>query len=294
MERDRELQEDERDLPVGAAALEQREQRPVVPDRGVQRPFEAGAVAGPRQVEHRLVLRVPGERMVREQAEHLVAVLGVPLLEPAHRLAVELLAVGGEQRPVRGLLDQRVLEPVLGLGPAASLADQVDALELRSATPGATRRRPSRPRAAAVRTAGRGRTPPSGRRDRRAASRSIRARITFSTVGGITISASWSKRQPSSFANEHARLGERADELLEVERVALGSFQDLLFEVRRKRALAEQRDEELAVGVARQGPERELADRCGYCAAAIVFTRHDGWSRLRRLLDDDAGRPRCR
>jgi len=129
VERDRELQEDERDLLVGAAALEQRKQRAVVADRRVERPFEAGAVAGARQVEDSLVLGVPGQRVVREQAEDLVAILGVALLEPAHRLAVELLAVGGEQRPVRGFLDQRVLEPVLGLGPAARLPDQVHALE---------------------------------------------------------------------------------------------------------------------------------------------------------------------
>ena len=253
VERDRELQEHERDLLVGAAALEQRKQRAVVADRRVERPFEAGAVAGPSQVEHRLVLGVPGEGMVREQAEHLVAVLGVALLEPAHRLAVELLAVGGEQRPVRGFLDQRVLEPVLGLGPPTGLADQVDALEgvqrLLERAVGARHaleQRQSEPPAEDGRcrqdvAIARGEPVDAGEDHFLDGRRDDDLRLVVEAPA-------------LAFANEHARLGERADELLEVERVALGSFQDLLFEVVRDRALAEQRDEELAVGVSRRKP----------------------------------------
>ena len=173
-----------------------------------------------------------------------------------------------DEGAVGGLLDQRVLEAVLGLGPAAALADQVEPLQLeqRLRGPRRPRRRP-RPPAAAGRTAGRGPPPPSARRARPASSRSIRARITFSTVGGTSTARRGRTASRPSSCVERAGVHQRADELLEEERVALGGLEDPCAPRRRGSVpVADERVEQLrarrrptAPRAPARGPVRELA-----------------------------------
>ena len=63
--------------------------------------------------------------MVREQAGDLLLSAGVAILEPRRCLRMEGAALLDDEGSVRRFLDQRVLEPVLGLGPPAGLAEQV-------------------------------------------------------------------------------------------------------------------------------------------------------------------------
>ncbi len=130
MEREAELEERERDRLPFAALLEQGQQVAVVVDRLVERPLLPGAVGSPGQVGDRLVLVVGCMPVVGEQAHDLVEVVGVAALEPLRRPTVEGRARVTEQQPVGGLLDERMLEPVLGLRPAPLGADQVETLQL--------------------------------------------------------------------------------------------------------------------------------------------------------------------
>src|SRR5207247_8717224 len=126
----RELEEDERDRLPLSAPLEQRQQLAVVADRLVERVLLARLVPGPGQVLHGLVLVGRREPVVGEQAERLLVTLAVPRLEPLRRATVEALTRVDEERPVRRLLDQGVLEPELGRGPPPALAQEVEPLEL--------------------------------------------------------------------------------------------------------------------------------------------------------------------
>src|SRR2546428_13955183 len=71
-----------------------------------------------------------GQPVRGEEAEPLLLVAGVPLLEPLRCLAMQGLTLTAEDGPVRGLLDHGVLEAILRLGPPAPLSHQVHSLEL--------------------------------------------------------------------------------------------------------------------------------------------------------------------
>ena len=83
--------------------------------------------------------------------------------------------------------------------------------------------------------------------------------MTFSTVGGTSTATSWSNRHPSLVVHERPGVDERPDELLEEERVALGGLEDPALHVGGQRAVADERVQQLAAGVARQRLERDLA-----------------------------------
>ena len=124
VKRERELEQDERDLLPLAPPLEERQQVAIVLDRLVERVLEARLVARPQEVVggFRLVLRA--EPVVREQAENLALAARVPRLEPLGGAPVEASPLLGEERAVRGLLDERVAEAVLRLWPAPALSKQ--------------------------------------------------------------------------------------------------------------------------------------------------------------------------
>ena len=117
-------------LPL-APPLQDRQQLAVVADRLVQRVLLASPVAGAWSGTRRPCPRRPrpasGGRAARRPRPRAA---GVWRLEPLGRAAVQAVRVLGHQRAVRGLLDQRVLEAVLGLGPPPALADQVQPLQL--------------------------------------------------------------------------------------------------------------------------------------------------------------------
>src|SRR3954470_17517958 len=85
VERQRELEEDQRDLLPLAPAFEQWQQVAVALDRLVERVLLPCLVAGPQQVPSRLVLVVRTQPVVSEQAQHLGITTCVPLLEPLCR-----------------------------------------------------------------------------------------------------------------------------------------------------------------------------------------------------------------
>ena len=130
VQRERELEEHERaGLPL-APPLEERQQGAVVPDRLVERILLPGLVAGAQQVLHRFLLVLCGEPVVREQPQHLALAARVALFQPLRRSPVQLRPSGATQGPVRGLLDQRMMEAALRLRPPAALLDEPEPLQL--------------------------------------------------------------------------------------------------------------------------------------------------------------------
>ena len=125
VQRQRELEQHQRDLAVLAPSLQDRQQLAVVTDRLVERVLLTGAVARDREVRDRLVLVVGGQPVVGQQAGDLFLASGVPRLQPSRRLPMQAVPIRGDQRAVRRLLDQRVLEAVFGLGPPMALAHQI-------------------------------------------------------------------------------------------------------------------------------------------------------------------------
>ena len=89
VERERELEQHERDRVPLAAALQERQQLPVVADRLVERVLLPRPITGAREVRDRLVLVVGAEPVVGEQSRDLVLAAGVPLLEPLRGLAMQ-------------------------------------------------------------------------------------------------------------------------------------------------------------------------------------------------------------
>ena len=87
----------------------------------------------------------------------------------------------------------------------------------------------------------------------------MRARTTFSTVSGMSTGTSRSKLQPAVRAAKRAGVDHRADQLLEVEGVALRSVEKAALELVGQRLGADQGPEQLAPDVAAERLERDLA-----------------------------------
>ena len=100
-------------------------------------------------------------------------------------------------RPVGGLLDQGVLEAILGLRPAASLVQEVQPLQVAKPPDLLHPRRPRPPGAAEPNRAPEHRCRGQHVADVAGSRRSNRARMTFSMVSGTSTSTSWSNRHPS-------------------------------------------------------------------------------------------------
>ena len=116
-------------------ALQERQQSPVMADGLVEGVLLASLVARPGQVGDGLVFVIGGEPVVGQEPGDLLLVAGVPALEPLGRLAVKGVPRPGHDGAVDGLLDERVLEAVFGLGPSPALPDQVQSLELAQGLP---------------------------------------------------------------------------------------------------------------------------------------------------------------
>ena len=218
-----------------------------------------------------------------EQADDLVRVAGVLALQPLGGPPVQPVRVSADERPVGGLLDQRVLEAVLGLRPAPLGADQVEPLQLVRAR---RARRRSRRHALEQRQP---EPAPEHRRRREdlvdgGSSRSMRARITFSTVCGIStgdlvveapavlVARRARRRRSASARAPRGRTG-CPRPASRIRRSSVGG----------ERARADQRVEQLALRVAGQRLQRELAGQVRVLARGeLLAAPTTAWSRSSR------------
>ncbi len=266
-----ELEEHQRDLAALSLTFQDRQELPVVADRLVERVLLTGAVTGDRQIRDGLVLVVGRQPVVRKQARDLFLPAFVPRLQPGGRLAVQAVSVDGDQRAVRGLLDERVLEPVLGLGPATALTDQVQPHQIEQRLPNSTI-------LAFDHRLEEGQTelpPEHGRGHQRvpcAGVESVDPRQDDLLDRGRDLERNVVDEAPAVLVVRHrAGVHERPDQLLQEERIALGGLQDAALHVGGERALADERVEQLASGVARQRLQRHVGDPVRELAGRVLL-----------------------
>ena len=257
MQRERELEQDERHLLRGAPPFQDRQQLAVVPDGLIQRVLLARAVPRARQVRDRLVLVRRGEPMMREEPGDLVLAAGVARFQPRRGAPVQRAATilarvryaaswistclnrysgSGHRRPSRTRSSRWSSTSARPMSPSSATASRCD--------------RPNeRPSTAAASSASR--APGS--------SRSIRATITFSTVGGTSTSISWSNRQPSSSCTSAP--ASTSDRTISSRKNGLPSAGSRIRRSISRRELepADQRAEELPPAAARQRLQPQLA-----------------------------------
>jgi len=205
-----------------------------VADGFVQRVLLPGLVAGQGEVRDGLILVVGRRPVVGEHAQHLFLVPRVPSLQPLRRPAVQRRPAAGEDRPVRRLLDQSMLEPILGLRPPPALPDQVQSLQL-------VERSPEVPLPAGHALQQRQAEPPP-QNARRGEDVVLRRRQAVDTSEDDLLDRLWDVDrslvvEPPSLliADQGAGVRQGPDQLLQVERVAFGVLQDPAFELRRER-----------------------------------------------------------
>ena len=264
MQRERELEERERHLLRLPAPLEQREQPPVVLDRLVERPRQACLVARAGEVRNRLHLVFGREPVVREQAEHLSLSPLVLALEPVGGGAVQRASSIGEQRAICGLLDQRVLEAVLGKRPAPGRSQEVESLELVERVFGSVsldhcleQREPELP---PERGCGGQHVVVLGRK-------AVDAGEDDAFDGWRNLDGDVVVEPPQAIrANERVRIDERVDDLFQVERIAFGRFEHPLLEISGERSGSHDGVQKLALGVSRQAHERDLGKQVRHVA----------------------------
>src|SRR5207248_6489496 len=182
-----------------------------------------------------------------------------------------------EHRPVGRFLDQRVLEAVLRLRPAAALADQVESLELvegrpdvavaaehafeeRQAEPAAERRGRGEHLVGLCRQAVDPRE--QDLLDRR---RNLDLDRVVESPAPVLV-------------GERARVGERSDQLLEVEGIPFRLLEQAALQLLRQRLLADECQQELPRAIARRRFERELARQMR------VFARRELAQTPRRMV----------
>ena len=194
---------------------------------------------------------------MREQTEHLFLTSGVAFLEPFGGAAVQARPIGGEHAAVRALLDQRVFESVLGLRPATLLAHEIETLELVerlsrgaiSAGDSLQQRNPEVP-------------PEHGRGDEnvaRGVRKPVDARDDHLLNGRRQIDLGVVVETPLlAGADECARVDERADELFEEERVALGAREYAGTQFVRQRVSSDQCVEQISARIPRERVEYHL------------------------------------
>ena len=240
-------------------------------DRLVERVLLTGAVAGDRQIGDGLVLVVGRQPVMRQQPRDLLLSAFVPRLQPGGRLAVQAVAVDGDQRAVRGLLDQRVLEPVLGLGPAPALADQIQPHQVQQRLPNGTLL-PVHHRLQEGQTE----LPPEhGRGHQRVSCAGVEPvdpRQDDLLDRGRDLERDVVDEAPAVLVVRHrAGVHERPDQLLQEERIALGGLEDAALHVGGERALAHERVEQLASGIARQRLQRHVGDPVRELAGRVLL-----------------------
>ena len=152
---------------------------------------------------------------------------------------------------------------------------------------------PSRPRAAAARTADRATTQPSARAgDGGAAGRAGRGSLSRPSAArrsrrrGRSASASPSRtRAPASTSESTSSSRKNGLPSAVRRRTAL--------QLRRQRALSDERASS-SIRVVRRAPRASSScERCGYCRAAISFSAHERWSRSGAHGRGRRGWPRC-
>src|SRR4051794_1048072 len=172
----------------------------------------------------------------------------------------------GEERPVRGLLDERVAEAVLRLRPAPALTQEAEALQLVEGV-GANLSQHAleqRQRKGAPERRGRG-DEVAGRR--REPVETCEDRLLH---GRRNLDLDRVVEAPAALrADECADVRERADELLEEERIPVRGVEDAPLELGRQRRRGDERREQLAVRVP-QWPEVDLAEQVRELAARVL------------------------
>jgi hypothetical protein len=257
MERERQLEQDERHLLLGAASFQQRQQLPVVADRLVECVFLAGPVACPGEIVERPVLVACGEPVVGEQPERIAQVICLAVLQPFGGAPVQPGACRRDERPVGDLLDQHMLEAVLRLRPPALCADQVGTLQFMQYA-----RNLAVPEHALQQ--GQAEPPPQRRRGRDDAP-ALRVQPVESREHHLLhrlrdLHLSLLVETPAAALRHHcAGVHERAHQFLQEERISLRDLEHAAFELGRKRALPHQSVQQLALRLARQRLEGQLA-----------------------------------
>ncbi len=261
MQRQGELEEHERDRPALAAPLEDGQQLAVVRDRLVEGVLLPGPVAGSREVDRRPLLVLGAEPVVGEQAGDLVLAAGVLTAEPLGCLAVQPVPLFAHEGSVGRVLDQRVLEAELGFGPAPSLAQEVQPLEL-----GESRTHLCRFALGDAFQQRQAELPPQHGRGHQGVvcrvGEPVDAGEDHLLHGGWDLHGHLVVEPPAApvVANEGAGVGERPDDLLQEERVSLGRLQDAALGLGRQRAGSHEGVQQLATGITRQGVEGDLPD----------------------------------
>ena len=284
VQRERQLEAHERHLLRLAALLEQRQQHAVVADRLVERVLLPRLVARAHQVVDRLVLVLRREPVVGEQRERVVGRVGAAL-EPDRRLAMQAPPLAADDRAVDGLLDQDVLEAKLGLRPAAALAQQVEPLQLAERL------------AQLLLAAG----DAGEQREAEVAAEHRRRGQRLAALGGEAVDARedhlLDRRRhvdrdvvveaPAGRGQlQRAGVDERAHELLEEERVALGLREQPPLEVGGQRALADERQQQLALGVAGERLELDRVQPVRQLPRGLLAHRPRGVVGVGALRDD--------
>ena len=243
-------------------------------DRLVERVLLARQVAGTREVRDRLVLVRGAEPVVGEQAGDLVASLaGVLLLEPVAAMPVEPFAVLTTSVRYAASWISACLKRYSGSGQRRASRTRSSRCSSRSArsdhaVAADERLEHRQPELAAEHRGG-------GQRvvARRGESRSIRA------TGSPSRPSAGSRpdrvvEAPAAVVVAHERAGvdERADELLEEERVALGRLEDPPLHLGRERSAPDQRVRAAPGRRRRTAPRAPSSrDRCGSSRAAVLL-----------------------
>ena len=205
-------------------------------------------------------------------------------LEPLGGLAVQAVPVLAHEGPVGRVLDQRVLEPELGLGPPAALAHEVQPLQLgerrahllrlRSATPSSSGRPNCRPS-----------TDAAIRASCVAALEPVDAGEDHLLDGGRDLHGHLVVEPPAALpvVDERAGVGERPDDLLQEERVALGRLEDPPLGVGAAACPAPTSACSSSRPASPDSASRaSSATRCGSARPTSSFSRHAPWSRSGR------------
>lgn len=285
VQREGQLEERERHGLRLASALEEREESAVVPDRLVQRPREAGSVPRAGEVPDRLPLVLGRQPVVREEPENLTVSSVVLALEPHGRRAVQVLAPVREKGAVGRLLDEGVLEAVLGLRPASRHPDEVEPLELVERMLDALAVGDSlEQREAEVAPQRRGR-----REDVvEPGLQPVDTREDHALHGRRDLDRDVVVEAPRAvLSDEGTDLDERAHELLEVEGVAFRRVEDASLEVVGKGLGTDDGVEQGPLGVARERFERDLRNQVWHLARSELSYVPGGVIALFALGDDE-------
>ena len=197
--------------------------------------------------------------------------------------------LGADDRAVDGLLDQDVLEAKLGLRPAAALPQQVEPLQLAQRLAqlllAAADAREQREREVAAEHGG------CGQRLAALGGQPVDAREDHLLDGRRHVDRDVVVEAPARVrAVERGSVDERAHELLEEERVALGLREQPPLEAVRERALADERQQQLALGIAGERLELDRVQPVRQLPRGLLAHRPRGMVGIGPLRDHEQHR----